>query len=145
MAGQGSSGAKWKSCERYLGSGLSQSHQSSLCRQSLAGDTSLRTGRMFNLITAYRKASYKSLTGKRMQASQSRHLFYRFFWSHHYLRSIEYFFYFFLIFFISWRLITLQYCSGFCHTLKWISHGFTCVPHPDLLIRMPSFFFFFLE
>ena len=32
--------------------------------------------------------------------------------------------------FISWRLITLQYCSGFCHTLTWISHGFTCVPHP---------------
>ena len=29
--------------------------------------------------------------------------------------------------FISWRLITLQYCSGFCHTLTWISHGFTCV------------------
>ena len=27
--------------------------------------------------------------------------------------------------FISWRLITLQYCSGFCHTLTWISHGFT--------------------
>ena len=23
----------------------------------------------------------------------------------------------FFIFFISWRLITLQYCSGFCHTL----------------------------
>ena len=21
-----------------------------------------------------------------------------------------------------WRLITLQYCSGFCHTLTWISH-----------------------
>ena len=38
---------------------------------------------------------------------------------------------FFLFFFISWRLITLQYCSGFCHTLKWISRGFTCVPHPD--------------
>ena len=29
--------------------------------------------------------------------------------------------------FISWRLITLQYCSGFCHTLTWISHGFTCI------------------
>ena len=29
------------------------------------------------------------------------------------------------------RLITLQYCSGFCHTLTWISHGFTCIPHPD--------------
>ena len=26
------------------------------------------------------------------------------------------------IFLISWRLITLQYCSGFCHTLTWISH-----------------------
>ena len=22
-------------------------------------------------------------------------------------------------------------CSGFCHILKWNSHGFTCVPHPD--------------
>ena len=40
------------------------------------------------------------------------------------------FFYLFLFFFISWRLITLQYCSGFCHTLKWISHGYTCVPPP---------------
>ena len=44
---------------------------------------------------------------------------------------------FFLFFFISWRLITLQYCSGFCHTLKWISHGFTCVPHPDPLSHLP--------
>ena len=33
--------------------------------------------------------------------------------------------------YFSWRLITLQYCSGFCHTLIWISHGFTCVPHPE--------------
>ena len=40
--------------------------------------------------------------------------------------------------FISWRLITLQYCSGFCHTLTWISHGFTCVPHPDLPTPSPS-------
>ena len=40
-------------------------------------------------------------------------------------------FYFFPFIFISWRLITLQYCSGFCHTLTWISHGFTCIPHPD--------------
>ena len=36
-------------------------------------------------------------------------------------------FFFFPFIFISWRLITLQYCSGFCHTLAWISHGFTCV------------------
>ena len=41
------------------------------------------------------------------------------------------------IIFISWRLITLQYCSGFCHTLTWISHGFTCVPHPDPPSHLP--------
>ena len=45
-----------------------------------------------------------------------------------------FFFYFFLI---SWRLITLQYCSGFCHTLTWISHGFACFPHPDPPSRLP--------
>ena len=29
--------------------------------------------------------------------------------------------YFFgVFFFFSWRLITLQYCTGFCHTLIWI-------------------------
>ena len=36
---------------------------------------------------------------------------------------------FFSFIFISWRLITLQYCSGFCHTLTWISHRFTSIPH----------------
>ena len=36
-----------------------------------------------------------------------------------------------IFFFFSWRLITLQYCSGFCHTLTWISHGYTCIPHSD--------------
>ena len=35
-----------------------------------------------------------------------------------------------LIYF-NWRLITLQHCSGFCHTFTWISHGCTCVPHPE--------------
>ena len=45
-----------------------------------------------------------------------------------------FFFFFFSSFtYISWRLITLQYCSGFCHTLTWISHGFTCVPDPPSL------------
>ena len=44
---------------------------------------------------------------------------------------------FFPFIFISWRLITLQYCSGFCHTLTWISHGFTCIPHPDLPSHLP--------
>ena len=45
--------------------------------------------------------------------------------------------FFFSLIFISWRLITLQYCSGFCHTLTWISHGFTCVPHPDAPSHLP--------
>ena len=40
-------------------------------------------------------------------------------------------FIFFSFIFISWRLISLQCCSGFCHTLTWISHGFTYIPHPD--------------
>ena len=33
----------------------------------------------------------------------------------------------FLFIYFNWRLITLQYCRGFCHTLTWISHGCTCV------------------
>ena len=41
--------------------------------------------------------------------------------------KVEWIFFFSFIF-ISWRLITLQYC-GFCRTLTWINHGFTCVPH----------------
>ena len=40
-------------------------------------------------------------------------------------------------FFISWRLITLQYCSGFCHTLTWISHGYTFIPLPDPTSHLP--------
>ena len=45
--------------------------------------------------------------------------------------SFFFFFSYIFIFFISWRLITLQCCSGFCHALTWISHGITCIPHPD--------------
>ena len=47
------------------------------------------------------------------------------------------FFSFFSFIFISWRLITLQYCSGFCHTLTWICLGFTCSPHPDPPSHLP--------
>ena len=47
-------------------------------------------------------------------------------------------FFFFSFIFISWRLITLQYCSGFCHTLTWISHGFTSIPHPDPPCHFPQ-------
>ena len=45
---------------------------------------------------------------------------------------------FFKFIFISWRLITLQYCNDFCHTLTWISHGYTCIPHPNPPSRLPS-------
>ena len=40
-------------------------------------------------------------------------------------------------FFISWRLITSQHFSGFCHTLTWISHGVTCIPHPNPPSHLP--------
>ena len=44
----------------------------------------------------------------------------------------------FLFIFISWRLITLQYCSGFCHTLTWISHVFTCISPSQSPLPPPS-------
>ena len=49
--------------------------------------------------------------------------------------NVSYAFFFFI--FISWRLIILQYCSGFCHTLTWISHGITCVPHLEPPTSLP--------
>ena len=50
---------------------------------------------------------------------------------------VNIFFFFFSFIFISWRLITSQHFSGFCHTLTWISHGFTCIPHPDPPSHLP--------
>ena len=49
--------------------------------------------------------------------------------------SVLFIFLFFIYF--NWRLITLQYCGGFCHTLTWISHGCTCVPHPEPPFHLP--------
>ena len=43
----------------------------------------------------------------------------------------------FLFIYFNWRLITLQYCGGFWHTLAWISHGCTCVPHPEPFSHLP--------
>ena len=45
--------------------------------------------------------------------------------------------FFSFLFFFNWKLITLQYCSGFCHTLTWVSHGCTCVPHPEPPTHLP--------
>ena len=39
--------------------------------------------------------------------------------------------------YLNWRLMTLQYCGGFWHTFTWISHGYTCVPHPDPPFHLP--------
>ena len=44
---------------------------------------------------------------------------------------------FFKLIYFNYMLITLQNCSGFCHTLTWISHGCTCVPHPEALFYLP--------
>ena len=63
--------------------------------------------------------------------------FYFFLPSLHTFYVLLFYFYFFPFILISWRLITLQYCSGFCHTLTWISHGFTCIPHPDPPSHLP--------
>ena len=46
-------------------------------------------------------------------------------------------FYLFLFIYFNWRLITLQYSGGFCHTLTWISHGCTCVPRPEPPSHLP--------
>ena len=57
--------------------------------------------------------------------------------------------FFFSFIFISWKLITLQYCSGFCHTLTWISHGFMAYLHvfpiaipPPTSLPIPSLWVF---
>ena len=43
---------------------------------------------------------------------------------------------------VPWEGIFLKFiyffiCSEFCHTLKWNSHGFTCVPHADPPTHLP--------
>ena len=42
--------------------------------------------------------------------------------------------FFYLFIFI---YLFIYICGGFCHTLKWNSHGFTCVPHPDPPSHLP--------
>ena len=46
-------------------------------------------------------------------------------------------FYFFVLTYFNWKLITSQHCGGFCHTFTRISHGCTCVPHPDPPSHLP--------
>ena len=42
-----------------------------------------------------------------------------------------------LLFFFVFYYYYFFYCSGFCHTLKWNSRGFTSVPHPDPPSHLP--------
>ena len=41
--------------------------------------------------------------------------------------------------YFNWRLIILQYCSSSHHTSTWISHGCTCVPHPEPPSHLPPY------
>ena len=69
---------------------------------------------------------------------------------------MSFFWYMILLFFkklinFNWRLITLQYCGGFCHIFTWISRRYTCVspswaplpppspPHPSGLSQRTGF------
>ena len=45
----------------------------------------------------------------------------------------------FLTIYFNWRLITLQYCSVFCHTLTWIGNGCTCAPHLEPPSHLPPY------
>ena len=38
---------------------------------------------------------------------------------------------------VAWIFFFNFICGGFCHTLKWNSHGFTCVPHPNPSSHLP--------
>ena len=47
--------------------------------------------------------------------------------------------YFIKKFYFNWRLFTLQCCGGFCHTFTQISHGCTCIPHPEPPSHLPPY------
>jgi len=45
----------------------------------------------------------------------------------------------FELIYFSWRIISLQYCGGFCHIFTWISHECTCVLHPEPPSHIPPY------
>ena len=51
--------------------------------------------------------------------------------------QFSFLFFFYFLFFIIFFNYYFFYCSGFCHILKWSSHGFTCVPHPNAPSHLP--------
>ena len=40
--------------------------------------------------------------------------------------------------YFNWRIMTLQYCDGFCHALAWISHRYPRAPHPLTPLHDPQ-------
>ena len=44
----------------------------------------------------------------------------------------------------NWRIITLQYWDGFCHTATWIDHRYTCVPPSWTPLSPPPSLSFFV-
>ena len=80
------------------------------------------------------------MTNKAKSPRSSQNLFILFLFIYFFLRVLHLLIYLFIYFsfiFISWRPVTTQHCSGFCHTLTWISHGVTCIPHPDPPSHLP--------
>ena len=85
------------------------------------------------------RKKYRNFQKAKLESSGHQQHFLFFFNLVHCCRLLFFFcsFFFFSFIYISWRLITLQYCSGFCHTLTWISHGLTCAPHPEPPSHLP--------
>ena len=48
----------------------------------------------------------------------------------------------FFKFIFNWRIISLQYSVGFCHTSTWISHRYTYVP---FLLNLPPTSYLYME
>ena len=63
-------------------------------------------------------------------------------WRGHWWRGFPFnkdlFLFFFSFFYFNWRIITLQYCDGFCHTSAWTGHRYTHVPpHSEPRSHLP--------
>ena len=56
----------------------------------------------------------------------------------HELHEIPGYFLFFNLNYFNWKIITLQYCDGFCHTWTRIGHRYTCIPPSWTPLPHPS-------
>ena len=101
----------------------------SVCHEVMGPDVMILVFRMFSFKPIFSLSSFtfikrlfsSSLSATRVVSSACLRL----------LIFLPAIFFFLFLFYFIWKLITLQYCGGFPHTFMWISHGCTCVPHPD--------------